>query len=520
MSALSIQPSYPIFTEADGQPLEDGYIWIGTVNLDPQGNPINVYWDAALTQLAGQPIRTQGGYPVNSGTPARLYVNSDYSIRVMNKNGSTIYSAPAATERYSNAVVTITADSVEYTPPQIGAVAETVADALDVSVRNNQAQFPVNTEKVWISETGWNPSTDPIYGRSTPETATISIGGHFDEAGGAGVNYKWGLNSWYTNPGTMPITNIDAVAQGWKVRGGGMAARQCGDGGDGHALELLSGQWAAKADVTTTLGSTTLGVSEVTFKGSKFCVGNAISGTNIPLGATIVSVTQGGNTTAVAGQGYGYPESIEISAAATGGGNSSITVLSADTAGFALLISGSGDGGSDGTGNPNGIGIGFQSYGNAAFYRGISFGASALRPDGTGIRFATGTAQRGISFESYNLEQAFRVSGGTFINIIQTTGVTCTGSVVSFGTTTATNGINFASSNVFSGAAIFLSGQNIDTDATTGMKIGLGSNRKIGFWNATPVVQPSAIPNAAGGTEIATINSILTALRNTGLIAT
>ena len=106
MSALSIQPTYPIFTETDGQPLEDGYIWIGTANLDPEGNSINVYWDAALTQLAGQPIRTQGGYPVNNGTPARLYVNSDYSIRVMNKNGSVVYSAQAATERYSEVVVT------------------------------------------------------------------------------------------------------------------------------------------------------------------------------------------------------------------------------------------------------------------------------------------------------------------------------------------------------------------------------------------------------------------------------
>ncbi len=520
MSALSIQPTYPIFTETDGQPLENGYIWIGTTNLDPQVNPINVYWDAALTQLAAQPIRTEGGYPVNNGTPARLYVNSDYSIRVMNRNGSTVYSAPAATERYSDAVVRITADSVEYTPPQVGAVAETVADALDVSVRNNQAQFPVNTEKVWISETGWNPSTDPIFGRSTPGTATIAIGGHFDEAGGAGINYKWGLSSWYTNPGTMPITNIDAVAQGWKVRGGGMAARQCGDGGDGHALELLSGQWAAKATVNTTAGSAILAVTDVTFKGSKFCVGNQISGTGIPGGSTIVSVTQDGNTTTVSGEGFGYPGTIVISAPATATGTSNITVLSADTLGFALLISGSGDGGSDGTGNPNGIGIGFQSYKNAAFYRGINFGVTSLRSNGTGIRFAIGTAQRGISFESYNLEQAIRFSGGTAINIIQTTGVTCTGSMVSFGSTTATNGINFASSNVFSGAAILLSGQNIDTDNTTGMKIGLSAARKIGFWNATPVVQPSAIPNAAGGTEVATINSILTALRNIGLIAT
>lgn len=111
MSALSIQPTYPIFTETDGQPLEDGYIWIGTANIDPQVNPINVYWDASLTQLAAQPIRTEGGYPVNNGTPARLYVSSDYSIRVMNKNGSVVYSAPAATERYNGSVISFGAEN-------------------------------------------------------------------------------------------------------------------------------------------------------------------------------------------------------------------------------------------------------------------------------------------------------------------------------------------------------------------------------------------------------------------------
>lgn len=123
MSALSIQPTYPIFTDIDGQPLEDGYVWIGTANLDPQTNPINVYWDAALTLPAAQPIRTLAGYPANSGTPARLYVNSDYSIRVMNKNGSSVYSAPAATERYSDVVINgVNAEDVIYDPPFLGGV--------------------------------------------------------------------------------------------------------------------------------------------------------------------------------------------------------------------------------------------------------------------------------------------------------------------------------------------------------------------------------------------------------------
>jgi hypothetical protein len=106
MPTLSIQPPFPIFTDTDGQPLENGYIWIGTANQNPITNPIAAYWDAALTVTAAQPIRTLNGYPANAGTPARLYVNSDYSIQVQNKNGSVVYSAPGATERLSADLVT------------------------------------------------------------------------------------------------------------------------------------------------------------------------------------------------------------------------------------------------------------------------------------------------------------------------------------------------------------------------------------------------------------------------------
>jgi hypothetical protein len=135
MSALSIQPTYPIFTDIDGQPLEAGYVWLGQTNLDPQVNPINVYWDAALTIPADQPIRTLGGYPSRNGTPARLYVNSDYSIRVMNKNGSVLYSAPTATERYNGGVIsTINASQVVYDPAGTGAVATTVQAKLRETV--------------------------------------------------------------------------------------------------------------------------------------------------------------------------------------------------------------------------------------------------------------------------------------------------------------------------------------------------------------------------------------------------
>jgi hypothetical protein len=85
-----------------------------------------VYWDAALTQPAALPVRTRGGYPVNAGTPARLYVGSDYSIQVQNKNGSVVYSAPQATERYSDPVISgIDSSEVTFLQAGSGAVVRT-----------------------------------------------------------------------------------------------------------------------------------------------------------------------------------------------------------------------------------------------------------------------------------------------------------------------------------------------------------------------------------------------------------
>lgn len=94
MTAISVASPFPVFTDFNGQPLEDGYIWVGVANLAPITNPIAVYWDSALTIPAALPIRTQGGYPVNSGTPSRFYVGGNYSVQVQDKNGSVVYTAP------------------------------------------------------------------------------------------------------------------------------------------------------------------------------------------------------------------------------------------------------------------------------------------------------------------------------------------------------------------------------------------------------------------------------------------
>ena len=94
MSAVTIESPIPIFTDADGAPLENGYIYIGVANLNPITNPLATYFDPAFTIPAVQPIRTLNGFPVYLGTPTKFYVdNVDYSIQILNKSGSLVFNA-------------------------------------------------------------------------------------------------------------------------------------------------------------------------------------------------------------------------------------------------------------------------------------------------------------------------------------------------------------------------------------------------------------------------------------------
>jgi hypothetical protein len=64
-------------------------------------------------------------------------------------------------------------------------------------------------------------------------------------------------------------------------------------------------------------------------------------------------------------------------------------------------------------------------------------------------------------------------------------------------------------------------GGNVVLGTTTGTKIGTATTQKIGFYNATPVVQPTAVANATdAATVITQLNALLAKLRTLGIIAT
>ena len=62
---------------------------------------------------------------------------------------------------------------------------------------------------------------------------------------------------------------------------------------------------------------------------------------------------------------------------------------------------------------------------------------------------------------------------------------------------------------------------NITVGTATGTKIGTATTQKLGFYNATPVVQPTAVANATdAATVITQLNALLAKLRTLGIIAT
>lgn len=89
----AVTSPFPVFYDRAGQPLNAGYIYVGTAGINPEVSPITVYWDNALTITAAQPIRTLNGYPSRDGSASSMAISqSSYSIVVRDSDGTLVYS--------------------------------------------------------------------------------------------------------------------------------------------------------------------------------------------------------------------------------------------------------------------------------------------------------------------------------------------------------------------------------------------------------------------------------------------
>lgn len=92
MTAQVMSP-FPLFFEADGTPLDGGFIYIGVAGLNPEANPQNIFSDEAQTVAIAQPVRTLQGYASVASAPVSIFCAADFSITVRDSDGVLVYSA-------------------------------------------------------------------------------------------------------------------------------------------------------------------------------------------------------------------------------------------------------------------------------------------------------------------------------------------------------------------------------------------------------------------------------------------
>lgn len=110
---LATQSPFPQYFDKDGTPLDNGSLYFGQVNQNPETAPITVYWDAAGTQPAAQPIRTLNGYTYRNGTPAQVYAATDYSLTIRDGRGRLVIGSPNSAEfSVANAVSAFSSPAV------------------------------------------------------------------------------------------------------------------------------------------------------------------------------------------------------------------------------------------------------------------------------------------------------------------------------------------------------------------------------------------------------------------------
>lgn len=90
---LPVESPFKVFTGLDGKPLNNGYVYFGVANQNPITSPVTVYWDAAGTQPALQPLRTENGYIMHAGTPANVFFDGSYSELVQDSKKRQVFYA-------------------------------------------------------------------------------------------------------------------------------------------------------------------------------------------------------------------------------------------------------------------------------------------------------------------------------------------------------------------------------------------------------------------------------------------
>lgn len=93
-TSLPVQPHLYI-GDGTGRPLDNGMVYFGQPDKDPEFYPINIYHDANKTVLAAQPVRTKQGFMNANGDMTEVYASEIvYSVKVVDAHGVLVFYKP------------------------------------------------------------------------------------------------------------------------------------------------------------------------------------------------------------------------------------------------------------------------------------------------------------------------------------------------------------------------------------------------------------------------------------------
>lgn len=95
---LPVEQPFKTYTGLDGKPLDNGYVYFGLPDQDPIEHPVTVFWDAAGTIPAAQPLRTMNGYVMRAGAPANVFFDGAYSELVWDSKSRQVFYARTSDE--------------------------------------------------------------------------------------------------------------------------------------------------------------------------------------------------------------------------------------------------------------------------------------------------------------------------------------------------------------------------------------------------------------------------------------
>lgn len=214
MTALAIVNPISQFFDLDGTPLQAGALYFGVANTNPMTSPATVYWDAAATQPAAQPIRTSNGFPMRAGTPASIYTSGNVSLLVLNSNGiQVLYAANSSDSGGASSVqadlAALIAELADTADPANGDAM--IGVKLAATGAAARTQHAVNAQSVWITDFTGADAT----GATGNDAAYLAATNYLTSVGGGILNFPAGTFK-FTAAISLP-TLITLQGQGYNV---------------------------------------------------------------------------------------------------------------------------------------------------------------------------------------------------------------------------------------------------------------------------------------------------------------